>query len=366
MAAGRDLEPPPSTEANWGRGWIQWLWRFYEQVVDFMNDAPWEQRVAEGRVTGYTHINKFGLNTDIDTGTVPETLWDGGGLYVEPTQARLHDVASTSTEDAGSVLSSGTATGGSKTSLIDTSATFSSDGVAAGDVIINDTTKEHAVVVTVTSETVLTVDYTIHNGVLASPGDSYRVVNATGTGSSVVHLYGLDGDGYEVEEFVVMNGTTSVATSTSFLKMHRMHSDGAASDTGNVGTITATAQTDATVSAQINPNNGTTLMCVYCVPRGKEGYLTQWSVSLSRTSGTSDTTAQMELIVHPDGIHNKMGARIQDVVTLGSGGTSSMSRVFEPHLHLTQGTEVYIECTYASASNLLISGNFDIILKDIS
>ena len=331
-----------------------------------MNDAPWTQRVAEGRVTGYSHINKFGLNPDVDTATTPETIWDAGGLYVEPTQARLHNVASTSTEDAGSVVSSGTATGGSKTTLVDTSATFSSDGVAAGDVIINDTTKEHAVVVTVTSETVLTVDFTVHNGVLASNGDTYRVINATGTGSSVIHIYGCDSDGYAAEEFVVMNGTTTVATTTSFISIHRMHSDGSASDAGNVGTITATAQTDATVTAQINPGNGTTLMCVYMVPRGKEGYMTSWAVTLSRTSGTSDTTAQMQLDIHPDGIHDKMGGRIADNCTLGSGGSSAFQRTFDPPLHLTQGTEVYIDCVYASANNLLISGDFDIILKDLS
>lgn len=366
MAAGRDLEPPPSTEPNWGRGWIQWLWRFYEEVVDFMNDAPWTQRVAEGRVTGYSHVNKFGLNTDIDTATVPETIWDGGGLYVEPTQARLHNVVSTSTEDAGSVVSSGTATGGSKTTLVDTSATFVTDGVAVGDNIINDTTKEHGTVSAVTSETVLTLDYTVHNGVMASNGDSYRVVNASGTGASIVHLYGLDSDGYELEEFVVMNGTTTVATTSSFLKMHRMHCDGAASDAANVGTITATAQTDATVSAQINPGNGTTLMCVYTVPRGKEAYLTFWSATLSRTSGTSDTTAQLELVIHPDGLHNKMGARIADVMTLGSGGNSAWQKSFEPHKHLTQGTEIYVECTLATANNLLITSTFDLILKDIT
>ena len=44
-------------------------------------------------------VNKFGKNTDIDTGSTPEDVWDGGGLWVPPTAARIHDVASSNAAD---------------------------------------------------------------------------------------------------------------------------------------------------------------------------------------------------------------------------------------------------------------------------
>lgn len=37
--------------------------------------------IAGGLVPGVTLVNKFGLNPDIDTGSVPEDVWGGGGPY---------------------------------------------------------------------------------------------------------------------------------------------------------------------------------------------------------------------------------------------------------------------------------------------
>ena len=59
--------------------------------------------VARGKITGFSHTNKFGENTAVDTNTDPEDIWGGGGLYVPPTSAMIHSVVSTSTaDDAGS------------------------------------------------------------------------------------------------------------------------------------------------------------------------------------------------------------------------------------------------------------------------
>lgn len=40
-----------------------------------------EITLAEGKFDGYSIVSKLGKNTDIDTGSVPEDLWDGGGVY---------------------------------------------------------------------------------------------------------------------------------------------------------------------------------------------------------------------------------------------------------------------------------------------
>jgi hypothetical protein len=37
--------------------------------------------VARGNVSGIEPFEKFGHNTDIDTGSTPEDVWEGGGLY---------------------------------------------------------------------------------------------------------------------------------------------------------------------------------------------------------------------------------------------------------------------------------------------
>ncbi len=37
--------------------------------------------VAKGLIPGHSIVHKYGGNHDIDTGSVPESLWGGGGLY---------------------------------------------------------------------------------------------------------------------------------------------------------------------------------------------------------------------------------------------------------------------------------------------
>ena len=44
-------------------------------------------RVARGDDELYYTVNKFGRNSDIDTATDPEDIWDGGGLWVPPTNS---------------------------------------------------------------------------------------------------------------------------------------------------------------------------------------------------------------------------------------------------------------------------------------
>lgn len=40
-----------------------------------------ESLIAQGKLTGYSTVNKFGNNPTIDIGTVPEDVWGNGGTY---------------------------------------------------------------------------------------------------------------------------------------------------------------------------------------------------------------------------------------------------------------------------------------------
>ncbi len=58
----------------------------------------YENKVALGQVPGVDYIDKFGHNPDVDQAAV-EDVWDGGGVWVEPEAARIHDIASTDAAD---------------------------------------------------------------------------------------------------------------------------------------------------------------------------------------------------------------------------------------------------------------------------
>jgi len=48
---------------------------------DELLGRAYEEFIASGKYSDMYIKNKFGRNTDIDTSTTPEDIWDGGGLY---------------------------------------------------------------------------------------------------------------------------------------------------------------------------------------------------------------------------------------------------------------------------------------------
>jgi len=73
--------------------------------------APSNQDIAEGKISDRFPVNKFGRNTEIDS-TVVADIWSGGKtvgalpagtslIWVAPTAACKHNIASTSTDDDG-------------------------------------------------------------------------------------------------------------------------------------------------------------------------------------------------------------------------------------------------------------------------
>lgn len=57
--------------------------------------------VAKGHIPQHSIINKFGINTDIDTNTDPETIWSAGGIYSFPSSADTLKISSNDNNDNG-------------------------------------------------------------------------------------------------------------------------------------------------------------------------------------------------------------------------------------------------------------------------
>lgn len=65
----------------------------YLRNVDFLLE------VAKGNVPKHSDYSVTGFNSDIDSGTTPETICGGGGVFTPPTTYRIHDIVSTSAND---------------------------------------------------------------------------------------------------------------------------------------------------------------------------------------------------------------------------------------------------------------------------
>lgn len=203
------------------------------EVSDVNNEFLIE--VAKGNVPGHSLIHQYGRNPDTDPAAsatavpVGRDLWHGGiagaAAWVPPTDARIHQLASTDDEDGGA---------------------------------------------------------------------------GTDTGALTCHVGGLDTNYKLVEETVTLNGTTDAPTAKAYRMIHHMEILTAGSAGRNLGVITATADTDATVTDQIPVDRNHSASAMFMIPAGKTGYLLDWGGDLFRTAGVA-TTADLFLMEMPTG-----------------------------------------------------------------
>lgn len=250
--------------------------------------------VARGLYSGYRVKNKFGHNDDIDTGSGPEDVIHGGGTYTgfNAIVNENIEVFSASAADSGNLLSSGTATGGSATTLIDTGATFVTDTVAIGDVILNDTMGFHGFVTAVDSETQLTV-YRMNDGAgfvhVNSTGDTYRVAESTSTGAAVVKLNGLlnSNDEELVPRYVILNGTTGVIATGDYFRCPRSNVIHSGSSGLNAGEITIRQETTTVNVFALMDTIGQSEVMADTVPKGKTAIIKDVRASIVRSNGSA-------------------------------------------------------------------------------
>ena len=123
---------------------------------------------------------------------------------------------------------------------------------------------------------------------------------SAGTGMRTVQVYGLTTWGTaETSETVTLNGVTPVNTVSSYVIIHRMH--GVTWGTGgvNAGTITATAATDATITAEITATQNQTQMMIYGVPSTQSIQITSLLASIVKGTGATQR-ADGEFLIMSD------------------------------------------------------------------
>jgi hypothetical protein len=172
----------------------------------------------------------------------------------------------------------------------------------------------------------------VHSIVSSSTSD-----DLVGVGAQKVKIWGLTSwtqAAHETTEVVDMDGTTPVNTANSYVIIHRIRVIQAGSSKWNVGTITATAATDATITAAVQPTLGSTEMAIMGVPQGWRFMVNDWHCEIDKSGGGAATIDfQMEDWDYADASNPVIN--IRDKLGLQSTGTSAHDKHYQYPLRFT-------------------------------
>jgi hypothetical protein len=195
----------------------------------------------------------------------------------------------------------------------------------------------------------------IHALVSSDAGDDGSPV---GIGARTVRVYGLQTwASAETSEVVTLNGVGAVNTVNSYVIIHRMAVVTMGASGPNVGTITATAAVDGTVTAAILPAKGQTQLAIYGVPSTQTLYLTSVLFSIHDTGGTSKKLDGF-LVVNPNPDVQTIGFLVKDNGGANTAGSSTYVRNYDPYFAIPGPAIVKLQ-GISSTADLNVTAAFD-------
>lgn len=243
-----------------------------------------------GVIPGVRPKDVFGKATDVDSGVFSD-IWDRANssdaqdTYIIPTQARIHDIASSNAQD-----------------------------------------------------------------------------NISGTGARKVEITGLvDWDTPEVSETVELAGLSNAPTSNSYVILHSMRVIESGNTNINAGTLEATARTDGTVSAQIQPNEGKAQMAILGIPSSQIGLLTAYYASSIKSGASLSNELRLLVNEHPDTTPDVFV--VEHATGIRTDGASRVIHDLKDHRRV-EGPAIIKLQVDSSSNNTVVFGGFEIILID--
>ena len=128
----------------------------------------------------------------------------------------------------------------------------------------------------------------------------------------------------------------------------------------NVGTIIATAASDATITALITPLIGQTEQAIVGIPSGYKAYLYRWSCDIDKTQGTA-ASADFHFRMNPNPDVQELAFINKQHLALQSTGTNTREKSFvTPPCYA--GPAIFKVQAEASVNDLEGQSDFDIII----
>lgn len=176
------------------------------------------------------------------------------------------------------------------------------------------------------------------------------------TGATKVTLQGLNASYEEIEEEVSMNGTSTINTTNSFLRLNRAFVSEAGSNGTNIGNITIASKATGTPTVGvITAGLGQTQMAVYTVPAGKTAYWLSWSGAIVKKNAgiaTLDFVERTEAGV----------VKVKSSMSVSIDGSTTMQKDTYAQ-KFVEKTNLYVNAPYVSTTVSIFS-NFTLLLVD--
>jgi hypothetical protein len=195
---------------------------------------------------------------------------------------------------------------------------------------------------------------------------------AQGAGARTIRVFGLKTwDLAETFEDVIMDGTAtggnSVDTVESYVIIHRMIvlTTGSVGPFSNVGVISAIANGDGTVTAQIAAIKGQTQMAIFGVPSTQKFYMYNYAAAIAHTSPAPNTADSAGIIIlqSTDIVNNPTVFTFKHTAAIQDNGLTSLDSFFSPPKEFEGPCIIKVQLV-ASIENAFCDASFDGVLVD--
>lgn len=177
---------------------------------------------------------------------------------------------------------------------------------------------------------------------------------AASTGARTVLVTGVDATYAEISETVILNGTSSVNTVNSYLRINSMEVLTVGSGGVPAGNITATAATDSTVSCRILAGNNVSFHGWYTVPLGYTAYILGIDASAPGEATGILTTQIMTRAVGAGFVE-------RDAVTMNAALGVSVAKTMLAPIPVTEKTDIKLVTT-SDTDNIVARGVLDLLV----
>ena len=187
-----------------------------------------------------------------------------------------------------------------------------------------------------------------------------------GTGARTVLIFGLtDWDTAESSETITMAGTSGVTSVSSYVIIYRIQVLTKGATASNIGTITATALTDNTITAQITPLVGQTGMAIYGIPSTQKLFIGRFYGNMNRASGAGASTGYVNLIllVNPEPQTELTNFVTRHTFGISLDGTSALT-INYANRKVVDGPAIIKIQVDSGTNNMDISAGFDAYIID--